>query len=121
MLDKIIQGQTLVNTDVYITVMTILAKLVASESDGLGYTTYVFECLEESMSKYTKYCMCVRFPNWDHRELDLGEIGYLDFNEVRAGIDKWWDGEKMIPYRYSGIHFQKFIKKPDEKDFKYIM
>lgn len=101
--------------------MTILAKLIASETDGLGYTTYVFECLDEEISKLSKYCMCTRFPNWEHRNLDLGEIGYLDFTEVRGGIDKYYDGNDMIPYRYNGIHFQKFIKKPEEKDFKYIM
>ena len=101
--------------------MTVLARLVASEEDYIGYITYVFECLDKEIVKDSKYCLCTRFPNWDHRKIDLGEVGYLNFFEVQAGIDKWFDGSKMIPYKYSGCHFIKFIKKPDPKDYKYIM
>ena len=78
--------------------MTVLARLVASEEDYLGYITYVFECLDKEIVNDSKY-----------------------FFEVQAGIDKWFDGSKMIPYKYSGGHFIKFIKKPDPKDYKYIM
>lgn len=65
--------------------------------------------------------MCTRFPNWDHRKISLGEVGYLKFFEVQAGIDKWFDGEKMVPYHYNGTHFIKFVQKPTQKDHKYIM
>lgn len=101
--------------------MTVLARLVASEEDTLGYVTYVFECLDKEMIKETRYIMCTRFPNWEHRKISLGEVGYLNFFEVQAGIDKWFDGSKMIPYRYNGIHFVRFIKKPVPRDHKYIM
>lgn len=83
--------------------------------DTLGYTTYVFECLDTEVIKYTKYIMCTRYPNWDHRQIELGEIGYLSFVEIRAGIDKWFNGKDMIPYNYNNIQFIKFIEKP--KDF----
>ena len=54
--------------------------------------------------------------------IDIDEVGYLNFFEIRAGVDKWFDGEKMIPYNYSGIQFDKFVSKPKEKDKnKYIM
>ena len=69
--------------------MTILAKLLASEEDTLGYITYVFECLDEDIIKETKYIMCVRYPNWDHRKIEIGEVGFLNFLEIRAGMDKW--------------------------------
>lgn len=102
--------------------MTILARLVAKEVDTLGYVTYVFECLDEEILKDTKYVMCTRYPNWNHRMIDIDEVGYLNFFEIRAGVDKWVDGEKMIPYNYSGIQFDKFVSKPKEKDKnKYIM
>ena len=102
--------------------MTILARLVAKEVDTLGYVTYVFECLDEEILKATKYVMCTRYPNWNHRMIDIDEVGYLNFFEIRAGVDKWFDGEKMIPYNYSGIQFDKFVSKPKEKDKnKYIM
>ena len=75
--------------------MTILARLVAKEEDALNYITYVFECLDEEILKDTKYVMCTRYPNWNHRMIDIDEVGYLNFFEIRAGVDKWFDGEKM--------------------------
>lgn len=101
--------------------MTTLVRLVAKETDGMDYTTYVFECLEEEIRKETKYIMCTRFPNWDHRNLDLGEVGYLNFEEIQAGSDKWFNGIDFIPYKYSGIHFIKFISKPKKEDYTYIL
>lgn len=62
--------------------ITILAKLVAKSSDIDNYITYVFVDLESK-----EYLMCVQFPNWEHRELRLGEIGYLEYKEIRAGVD----------------------------------
>ena len=101
--------------------MTILAKLLASQEDGLGYKTYVFECLDEDIRKETKYLMCTRFPKWEAREIEIGEIGYLQFIEIKAGMDKWYDGKEMIPYRYNTIQFIKFIEKPKEKTHKFVM
>ena len=44
-------------------------KLLCQDADSQGYITYVFELLEsEEMNRLgTKYVMCVRWPNWDHR------------------------------------------------------
>lgn len=101
--------------------MTVLAKLVAKENDTAGYITYVFECLDKEIIKDTKYILCTRWPNWEHRKIDIDEVGYLNFVEIRAGIDKWFDGKNMIPYNYNNIQFIKFVKKPEKKDYKYIM
>lgn len=64
--------------------------------------------------------MCVQFPNWEHRPLRLGEIGFLEYKEIRAGIDTWFDGSKMIPYNYNNIQFIKFIPKPEEETVCYV-
>ena len=101
--------------------MTVLARLVAKEEDGLGYVTYVFECLDKEVIKDTRYIMCTRYPNWEHRKIDLDEVGYLNFVEIRAGIDKWFNGKDMIPYNYNNIQFIKFIKKPRIQNHEYIM
>lgn len=101
--------------------MTILAKLLVSESDSMGYITYVFECLDDSIIKQTKYIMCTRFPNWDHRKIEIGEIGFLNFFEIKAGVDKWFDGTKFVPYRYSNIQFMKFIERPAKKPHEFTM
>lgn len=99
----------------------VLGKLVAKTKDVLGYITYVFELIEESEIERldTKYIMCTRFPNWEHRIIDLEEIGYLQFVEIIAGISSWFDGNKMIPYRYNNIQFIKFIEKQEKEDYKY--
>lgn len=103
--------------------MTTLCKLVAKEEDIQGYINYVFECLEQDEIKRldTKYILTTRFPNWNHRSINIGEIGYLDFIEIRAGIDKWFNGINMIPYNYNMIQFLKFIEKPKKDKYEFIM
>lgn len=101
--------------------MTVLACLVAKEIDTLGYITYVFECLDDNVIENSKYIMCTRYPNWDHRKINIGEIGYLNFVEIRAGIDKWFNGKDMIPYNYNGIQFIKFVKRVESQEHEYIM
>lgn len=88
---------------------------MAKEHDFGGYTTYVFQNLE-SKSVYDKYLMCTRWPNWEHRNLDLGETGYLTYKEVVAGVDTWYDGTSFIPYNYTNIIFIKFVKEADNYD-----
>lgn len=99
--------------------MTVLAQLIASDIDDLEYITYVFKCLDDN--PVSEYIMCVRYPNWNHKKVSLGEIGFLTFEEVRAGIDKWFDGKRMIPYKYNAIQFLKFVEKKEKADYKYIM
>jgi hypothetical protein len=97
-------------------------RLLAQETDSQHYTTYVFEILDnDDMERLdTKYIMCVRWPNWQHRILLNGEEGFLQYKEIRAGIDTWYNGTTQIPYKYNNVQFTSFIaKQPDMKhDFK---
>lgn len=95
--------------------ITIRCKLVASELDLMGYQTLVFENLEPNPPFGKHYVMCVRFPNWNHREVEEGEIGYLTYNEVIAGRDGWYDSttNSFIPYNYSNLIFIKFVQEVD--------
>ena len=81
----------------------------------MGYTTYVFKCLESNAPFGHKYCMVTRLPHWQHRDIEVNEIGYLTYNEVVAGQDKWFCPEtgQMIPYNYTNIYFIKFVKQQD--------
>lgn len=99
--------------------MTVLAQLVASSTDNCGYITYVFKCLEDNVE--SNYIMCTRYPNWDHRSLKLGEEGFLTYEEIRAGVDTWYDGNSMKPYKYNSIQFLKFIEKPESLNHEYVM
>lgn len=101
--------------------MTVLAQLVAEHNDSLDYVTYVFKCLEDDVAILSRYIMCIRYPNWDHRRIELEEVGYLTFEEIRAGVDKWYDGENMIPYKYNTIQFINFIEKPNSISHEYVI
>lgn len=101
-------------------IVTIKCKLIVKEQDLLDYQTLVFENLELNPPFGKHYIMCVRFPNWNHRELTEGEIGFLTYNEVVAGKDSWYDPTNgtNVPYNYSNLIFIKFVKEVDnsEKD-----
>ena len=64
--------------------------------------------------------MCTMWRNWDHRPLQLGEVGFLSFKPIVAGVDKWWDGNQFTAYRYTNIQFERFLTYRDETqdDFK---
>lgn len=89
--------------------ITVKATLLALEEDFDGYITYVFKNLEEAPFG-KQYIMCVRFPGWIHSDININDVGYLTYKEIIAGIDSWYDGEKMIPYNYTNIIFVRFIK-----------
>ena len=89
--------------------ITYHAKLVAKVTDGLDYTTYVFENLEYTDEDY-KYFMCVRFPNWNQGRINLEDIGYVTVKYVKGGIDKWYDGHDFVAYKYTNIIFLSFIQ-----------
>lgn len=103
--------------------ITTFAKLVAQETDSFNYTTYVFKLLDDDECDRleTKYIMCVRWPNWDHRELFISDEGYLSINLIEAGIDKWYDGSTFIPYKYTNIQFNKFLDKVEDKHYEFKM
>lgn len=95
--------------------LTIYSQLIACEQECLGYITYVFKCLESNPGFGHNYIMVTRLPNWDHKELNIGEKGFLTYNEVEAGKDKWYCPEtgQYIPYNYTNIYFIKFVEKKD--------
>lgn len=94
--------------------LTIKAQLEAKEND-LGYTIYVFKNLENNPPFGHKYIMCVRPPNWDAKEIELNDKGFLTYKEVIGGVDTWYDvyTRELIPYKYTNIYFIKFVKEQD--------
>lgn len=100
--------------------ITIFSRLRAKLDEGLGYVTYVFENLEESKWD-TKYKMVTRCPNWDHRAINVGEEGFLTYEDHIAGNSKWFDGKDFNYYRYTMSQFMKFVAKPNEIKEEFIM
>jgi hypothetical protein len=93
--------------------VTCKAKLLARNTDSMGYTTYVFERFEFD-DLDCKYVMCVRYPNWNQNYIAINDIGFLTVRYVEAGIDKWFDGKDFVPYNYTAIAFLKFIHEKQE-------
>jgi len=103
-------------------VLTLKAKLVEYTEDFGGYVNYIFQNLENT-SWDNKYFMCVRYPNWDHRDLSIGDEGYLTMTLVEAGTEYYEpkSGERRI-YNYTHNRFDKFILIQDRiTDNKIVM
>lgn len=96
--------------------MTVHCQLIASQCDFGGYITYVFVNVDKNIPYYSKYIMCVRFPNWEHNSIAIGDVGYLKYEEHIAGKDEWWDGTQFIKYNYDMVQFMKFVPEPKEQD-----
>jgi hypothetical protein len=94
--------------------ITIHTKLVDYNIDINGYITYVFLNLEYT-DWTNKYIMCVRYPNWDQAPFKLGEKGYLTYDEVEGGVDKYFDrmDSTFKVYNFTNIIFNKFVKEVD--------
>lgn len=94
------------------TTYTVKCELVASECDIMDYHTLVFKILENSPPFGHRYCMVTVFPNWQARIPDIGEIGYLMYDEVEGGIDTYYnrDTGTIVKYNFSNSIFKKFVK-----------
>lgn len=95
---------------------TIKAIVVAKEHD-LDYQIIVFKDLEEAPFG-KKYIMLTCFPNWQSRVPDIGEKGFVTYNFVEEGIDKWYDSSngRFVPYNYTNLIFIKFVEEVDSKN-----
>jgi len=101
--------------------ITVHVKLIAALEDICGYTTYVFENLETTEWD-NKYFMCTRYPNWEHRELQIGEVGYLEYDIIVAG-ETYYNNRTNTNevYKTSHLQFVRFIAETKKTDKKYIM
>lgn len=82
-------------------------KLIAIKNSY--YTIYVFKKLEKE-----GYIMCTKLPNWQTPELHLGDEGFLQYQNVKAGETYYnpTTNTKEI-YKYSNIYFINFILETD--------
>ena len=99
--------------------MIIYAKTIAKEEEIGGYTVIVFKNLDKAQFGQN-YVMTVVCPNWQSRIPDIGDIGYLNYEEVNAG-DKYWNGSEYCQYKYTNIYFIKFVEKTDNSNKDIIM
>jgi len=100
----------------------IKGQLLCKETDIGGYVTYVFKNLDKA-SFGQNYLMLTRWYNWEHRPIDIGEIGYVEYQEVHAGVDTYYDriSDSMVKYNYNNLIFIKFIKEQDNSNKNIIL
>ena len=92
--------------------MTIYGTCVAIQEDTRGYINYVFKLsnIEEEHLVGFKNLTCVRYPNWECKPIQLGDYGYIVYENRKAGIDTWYDGKQLVPYKYDAVQFINFIR-----------
>lgn len=95
-------------------VSTIKCTILAKESDIGGYQTIVVKDLDNSRFGEL-YRMLVVFPNWESRVPEIGEIGFLNYDFVEAGKDKYYDrvDSTFKVYNFTNLIFLKFVKEQD--------
>jgi hypothetical protein len=83
----------------------VKARLVAKKDEG-AYTQYVFQDMIT-----LSYIMCTRCPNWQTNEVNLLEDGFLEYHEVRGGIDTYFDAVMQIrkTYQDTATYFLNFV------------
>ena len=89
-------------------------ELVAKENDILNYQTLVFKNLNSAPFGHN-YIMTTVFPNWESYIPEIGEVGYLLYDEVTGGIDTYYDRvtDSIVKYNYSNFIFKKFVREVD--------
>ena len=88
--------------------------MVAKEQDLMGYQLLVFKNLETPCPFGHNFCMLTVFPNWEARVPDIGEVGYVNYQEIHAG-DTYYDrtNDSIMRYNFDNLVFYKFVKEVD--------
>lgn len=104
------------------TTYTIRCELLAKETDVLDYTTLVFKNLDKAPFGY-QYCMLICFPRWESRIPDIGEIGFVTYDDVCGGVDSYYDRDtdSIVKYNYDNLIFKKFVEEKDNSKKEIIL
>lgn len=86
-------------------------KVVAKRSGH--YTNLVFQVLKNS----DEFIICTVLPNWGIPEINVGDIGFLQYNIIRPG-DEYLDIEtgEIKLYRYRQNYVNNFILSSEIKN-----
>ncbi len=93
-------------------------ELIALREDIGNYIVYVFRDLDTN-----EYEMCTRLPNWNEPNLQIGDRGYVEIEDVYAGYSTYLDiktGE-ICAYKYDNNYFRSFVFETIPKSNKIIL
>ena len=94
--------------------LTIHCELLVKEADIMNYQTLVFRNLDKAPFG-CEYCMVTVWPNWESYIPEVGDIGYLTYDSVIAGVDTYYDRsiDSIVKYNFTNLVFNKFVKEQD--------
>ena len=94
--------------------MTIHCQLLVKETDLMDYQTLVFRNLDKAPFG-CNYCMVTVWPNWESYIPEIGDVGFLTYDSVTAGVDTYYDRDKdtIVKYNFTNLVFSKFVKEVD--------
>ena len=94
--------------------LTIHCELLVKEADIMNYQTLVFRNLDKAPFG-CEYCMVTVWPNWESYIPEIGDIGYLTYDSVIAGVDTYYDRsiDSIVKYNFTNLVFNKFVKEQD--------
>ena len=74
------------------------------------YTVYVFENLD-TKNDSGRFIMTTKCPNWNGSDIDLYQEGFLSYQKVVGGVDKWYDpvSEQFYYYKHTANYFSDFV------------
>lgn len=93
--------------------ITIYCRVLAIRESQ--YSEIVVEDLNRDSIDDLKYIMVTKLPNWDSNSIEIGDIGYLEFQYVIGGETRYFNRnlEDHEFYKYSNNYFMRFIKKQE--------
>lgn len=83
------------------------------------YTVYVFKNLDEQNNSLLRYITVTRLPNWNCKNLEIGDIGYFECDYVNAG-DVYYQTSTgtQEKYNYTVCYLINFIEKQEKIKIK---
>ena len=91
------------------------AKLLTKREDN--YSLFVFQDLDT-----LEYVMCTRLPNWNIPKIDVGDIGYVKIQKVKAGESYFHVATQLTNiFNYSNIYLLNFINEINITDTNLIL
>lgn len=93
--------------------ITIYCKILVIDENQ--YTHIVVEDLGRDYSDDLKYVTVTLLPNWEYKDLEIGNIGYLQFQPVEGGKTQYFKRlcEDFEIYKYSNNYFINFFKEKE--------
>ena len=95
-------------------IITIYCKVLLIQDSQ--YQEIIVEDLNRDYTDDLKYISLVKLPNWNTpNNIEIGDIGYLQFQYVEGGITKWFNKQTkdFEIYNYTNNYFINFFKKKD--------